>query len=618
MDKNYLLIGISMLIAAFALMLWQGQKAQKQAWEQASESTGQETRLDENEDGSISPMGSLSSDNEPPLYRSQDSMAETISSSNSVSTIIPADDNRFSPERQFPEEIYTLENNFIRVDFTSRGGAIKEVGLKKYPAIKGESTPYIFNANSDVPALSINIIGVGGLVEEYAPAYTLLSHDGESITFSLALIPGIDLIRNYTITRALEGAEPYIIKHSTTFKNSTQSVFNIGNLFINVGTAAPAEADPRGFYLNFGYFDNEDAKFINVKKFKGSGFLGFFKRDPVSEIVNKQETSWAAVKNQFFTGILTPTQTGIAIQTRPVEFSQSDDSDDAPEGITGSIEFDLKQVAPSSERMIEMSYYVGPKEYKRITQLEQREDLVMQFGFFGFLSKFMLIVLIAIEKMVGNYGVAIVLMTIVIRGLMWPLTAKSAQSSKKMQQISEPLQALKDKYKDNPQKLQRETLKLFKENKVNPAAGCFPVVIQIPIFISFFYMLRTSSELRFAGFLWIDDLSRADTIATIAGFPLNILPLIMGATMFYQMKIMPTPSIDSAQQKIIKLMPFIFLIFCYTFSSGLVLYWTMSNLISILQQFITNRQKDPLPITSAPTQTKGKGKPRSKQKPKRK
>lgn len=610
-----------MLIAAFALMLWQGQKAQKQAWEQAqqaSESTEQENRFDENENGSMSPMGSLSNDNEPPLFNSQESMAETISSSDSVSTITPADDNRFSAERQFPEEIYTLENNFIRVDFTSRGGAIKEVGLKKYPAIKGESTPYIFNANSDVPALSINIIGVGGLVEEYAPAYTLSSRDGESITFSLALIPGIDLIRNYTITRGLKGADPYIIKHSTTFKNSTQSVFNIDKLFINVGTAAPAEADPRGFYLNFGYFDNEDAKFINVKKFKGSGFLGFFKRDPVSEIVIKHETAWAAVKNQFFTGILTPTQVGIGIQTRPVEFSQSDDSDNAPEGITGSIEFDLKQVAPGSERMIEMSYYVGPKEYKRITQLEKREDLVMQFGFFGFLSKFMLIVLIAIENLVGNYGVAIVLMTIIIRGLMWPLTAKSAQSSKKMQQISEPLKALKDKYKDNPQKLQRETLKLFKENKVNPAAGCLPVVIQIPIFISFFYMLRTSSELRFAGFLWIDDLSRADTIATIAGFPLNILPLIMGATMFYQMKIMPTPSIDSAQQKIIKLMPLIFLIFCYTFSSGLVLYWTMSNLISILQQFITNRQKDPLPITSAPTQTKGKGKPRAKQRPKRK
>ncbi len=612
-----------MLIAAFALMLWQGQKAQKQAWEkaqQAAERTGQETQLVENENGSISPMGSLSNDKEPPLLQSQQSMAETISSSDNASAISPSDDRRFSLEQQLQEEIYTLENNFIRVDFTSHGGAIKEVGLKKYPAIKGESAPYIFNANSEVPALSINIIGVGGRVEEYAPAYKLLSRDSESITFSLTLIPGIDLVRNYTITGALDGTDPYIIKHSTTFKNSTPSVFNIDKLFINVGTAAPAEADPRGFYLNFGYFDSEDAKFINVKKFKGSGFLGFFKRDPVSEIVIKQNTAWAAVKNQFFTGILTPAQAGVGIQTKPVEFPQSqfDDVEKAPEGITGSIEFDLKQVAPGSERMIEMSYYVGPKEYKRITQLEQREDLVMQFGFFGILSKFMLIVLIAIEKMVGNYGVAIILMTIVIRSILWPLTAKSAQSSKKMQQISEPLQALKDKYKDNPKKLQRETLKLFKENKVNPAAGCLPVIIQIPIFISFFYMLRTSSELRFAGFLWIDDLSRADTIATIAGFPLNILPLIMGATMFYQMKIMPTPSIDSAQQKIIKLMPFIFLIFCYTFSSGLVLYWTMSNLMSILQQFITNRQKDPLPITTAPTQTKSKGKPRGKNRSKRK
>ena len=611
-----------MLIAAFALMLWQGKKAQEQAWEKAQEASNNmdmRTHSNENDNGSIiSPMGNLSTDNESPLLYSQDSITETFSGSSNMSASNPSDNSRFSYKQQLPEEIYTLENSFISVDFTNRGGAIKEVGLKKYPAIKGEPTPYIFNANSDIPALSINIVGVGGQVEEYAPIYKLLRQDRESITFSLTLMPGIDLIRNFTITHALKGADPYIIKHSTTFINSTQNVFNIEKLFINVGTAAPAIADPRGFYLNFGYYDNDDVKFINVKKFKGSGFLGFFKRDPVSEIVIKKETFWAAVKNQFFTGILMPNQPGVGIQTRPVAFPQLNNSDHASEGITGSIEFDLNQVAPGSERMIAMSYYVGPKEYKRITQLEHREDLVMQFGFFGFLSKFMLIILIEIEKIVGNYGVAIVLMTIIIRSIMWPLTAKSAQSSKKMQQISEPLQVLKDKYKDNPKKLQRETLKLFKENKVNPAAGCFPVIIQIPIFISFFYMLRTSSELRFAGFLWIDDLSRADTVATIAGFPLNILPLIMGITMFYQMKIMPTPSIDGAQQKIIKLMPFIFLIFCYTFSSGLVLYWTMSNLISILQQFITNRQKDPLPITPDYTQDKSKGKPQGKQRSKRK
>ncbi len=612
MDKKYTLIGILMLLAAFALMLLQTQKVKKQAWEQAQKEA--EETIVESENGGSSPMGSLSSDNAPSFTQSSSSISEVIPDPD-TSLNLSSEKDEPAAERRQPEEVYILENEFIGVKFTSLGGAIKEVSLKKYAAVKGETDPYIFNAYSDLPALSISIIDAQGRIQKYAPAYELSNRDRESISFHLNLLPGIELIRNYEITQAMEGAEPYIIKHTTTFINNTNSVFNIDELFINAGTAAPDEADPRGFYLNFGYYDSEDAEFINIRKFKGGGFLGFFKRDPVSEIVRRHETTWAAVKNQFFTGILTPAESGIGTQSRAVEYPVVDNSSRTREGITGSIEFDLHKVNPGTERALEMDYYVGPKEYARISQLEQRQELVMQFGFFGILSKFMLIVLLAIERMIGNYGVAIILMTIVIRLMMWPLTAKSAQSSKKMQQISEPLQALRDKYKDNPQKLQRETLKLFKENNVNPAAGCLPVVIQIPIFISFFYMLRTSSELRFAGFLWIDDLSRPDTLAMIAGFPLNILPLIMGVTMFYQMKIMPTPSVDSTQQKIFKLMPFIFLVFCYTFSSGLVLYWTMSNLISILQQFITNRQKDPEPVIRPSDRnrdkSKGRGKPKS-------
>ena len=132
-------------------------------------------------------------------------------------------------------------------------------------------------------------------------------------------------------------------------------------------------------------------------------------------------------------------------------------------------------------------------------------------------------------------------------------------------------------------------MKLFKENRVNPAAGCLPVFIQIPIFIGLYYMLRTSSEIRFQSFLWIQDLSVPDTIGFIGSFPINILPLIMGITMFVQMKITPTPSMDGMQQKVIMWMPFIFLIFCYSFPAALVLYWTVQNLFTIFQQWLTNR-----------------------------
>ena len=141
-------------------------------------------------------------------------------------------------------------------------------------------------------------------------------------------------------------------------------------------------------------------------------------------------------------------------------------------------------------------------------------------------------------------------------------------------------------------------MKLFKENRVNPAAGCLPVFIQIPIFIGLYYMLRTSSEIRFQSFLWIKDLSLPDTIATIGSFPVNILPIIMGVTMLIQMKVTPTPSMDGMQQKIIMFMPFIFLIFCYNFPAALVLYWTVQNLFTIFQQWLTNRHtKMAQPVT---------------------
>ena len=169
--------------------------------------------------------------------------------------------------------------------------------------------------------------------------------------------------------------------------------------------------------------------------------------------------------------------------------------------------------------------------------------------------------------------------------------------------------------------MQQETLKLFKEHQVNPVAGCLPMLIQMPIFLGLFYMLRTASELRFEPFLWVTDLSLPDTQFLVGGFPINILPMIMGVTMFLQMSMMPvSPTADPMQQKIFKFLPFIFLIFLYNFSSGLVLYWTVQNILTIIQQKIINSRPDePLKPVAVAGEIKSKGKsgtPRTK--PKRK
>jgi YidC/Oxa1 family membrane protein insertase len=146
--------------------------------------------------------------------------------------------------------------------------------------------------------------------------------------------------------------------------------------------------------------------------------------------------------------------------------------------------------------------------------------------------------------------------------------------------------------KNNPNKVRNETVKLFKQYRVNPAAGCLPIFVQIPIFFGLYFMLRTSSELRFAHFLWIKDLSIADTIAHIGRFPVNILPFVMYLTMALQMHMTPMPSADGSQKTMLKLMPIIFLICCYSFPSGLVLYWTMQNILTIVQQYVVSRRRD--------------------------
>ncbi len=595
MDKHYTSLGILLVLLALGLMYWQGQQIRRQARDY-SETLPEPME----ESGSTEAWSPLESQAEV-LKKAPDESPLLIARSN---------DEPRSVEAVKIEEIYILENDFIRVDFTSFGGAIKQVALKNHQAVRGEPELYVFNQYHEVPALSISLAGADGSVTEYAPPYEMVRHESDSIEFALELLPGVKLLRKYVLSGSFGDTDPYIISHSTRFVNGTSSVFNIDRIFVNVGTAAPTEADRRGFYLNVGYYDGEDVEFVSLSKFKGSNILGFFRRDPVKDRQDSVQIVWVSVKNQFFTAILTPAEAGTGVYSKPVSFPVQPDQKTVPEGITGSIEFDLQSVAAQSERLLEMEYYVGPKEYSRLSKMEQQQELVMQFGFFGFFSKMLLYMLIGLERLIGSYGVAIIIMTIIIRMVLWPLTAKAARSSKQMAKIQEPLKVLREKFKDNPDKLNKETMKLFKEHKVNPAAGCLPIFVQIPIFFALFGMLRSASELRFAPFLWVNDLSLPDTIATIGSFPLNPLPLVMGVSMFYQMRMTPA-AMDKTQQRIFQFMPAIFLIFCYSFSSGLVLYWTVSNFISILQQVITNKSKDPEETAvSVPTKQKGKRKRR--------
>jgi YidC/Oxa1 family membrane protein insertase len=216
----------------------------------------------------------------------------------------------------------------------------------------------------------------------------------------------------------------------------------------------------------------------------------------------------------------------------------------------------------------------------------------MNFGWFGIVSEILLWAMNTIHGWVGNYAASIIILTLIIKSLLWPVQNKATNEMRKMAALSPKMTELREKYKDDPQKMNEEVMKLYREYGVNPLSGCFPMLIQIPIFFGFYAMLGTAIELRNSSFLWVADLSQPDTVGHILGFPINVLPIVMAGTMVWQMIITPKTG-DAVQQRIFYFMPVIFLVFCYNYASGLALYWTTQNIFSIVQLYLTRNK--PLP-----------------------
>ncbi len=505
------------------------------------------------------------------------------------------------------EELVVLSNEFIEVDFTTRGGAIRTVSFLQTK--RGERDDYVFNEEGYLPALSLSLTGKEGDIREFALDYAIESQTANSVTFAFDSGNGLVIRRTYTLSESDEAHDPYTIKHRTTFNNQAASAKEGFMVYFNLGTAYPIAQKPLPTYLNVGYFNGEDADFLAINKLTGGkGFLGIGASEPKDQIKKEDRIEWSSVKNQFFAGVLTSESVASDLYIYKV----GDVIDGISHfGITGSVGYPVGNVAAGQSEALDFDYYVGPKEFKRLQAMGNEEDRVMQFGFLSFVSKLLLSFMYGIHSIVPSWGWSIVIMTICIKTLFWPLTSKASRSQKRMAKIQGPMAEMKEKYKDNPQRMQQETLKLFKEHQVNPVAGCLPMLIQMPIFLGLFYMLRTASELRHEPFLWVADLSQPDTLMVIGGFPINILPLIMGATMFLQMRMMPvSPTADPAQQKIVKFLPCIFLIFLYNYASGLVVYWTVQNILTIVQQKIINSRPDePLKpaVAAASATAKGKG-----------
>ena len=496
------------------------------------------------------------------------------------------------------EKLFTLENELLKITFTSRGGAIRSVAMKDYPKTQGQPEPYVITAPDAMPFFALSLGGVNESAD--LQNYSLVSQSTTEIRLARTIAPGVTLERHYTLTQPEKGkrnAQGYVLEQMLHWKNSTTSDLQLPAFAMNIGIPTPEPSDEQNLFLNFGYYNGKDSKFIGLTHFHAGGFL-FWSKPAEASFQQTDTAQWAAVKSKFFTFITTPKSGAQGVYAAPVFVGENN----THQSISGSLSFAGPIVKSGSETIGEMSTYLGPKEYARLAALGNHQDEVMQWGWpiFSFFSKLFISMLNWLGGVTKSYGVAIILLTLIIRAVMWPFTAAAAKASKKMAAVQPMLKEAQEKYKNNPEKLQKETLRIIQDNQVNPLAGCLPALLQIPVFIGFFYMLRSAAELRFESFLWIRDLSMPDTVAHWGTFPINPLPVVMLITMYYQIKLTPSSG-DPQQQKVMQFTPFLFSFLLYNFSAGLTLYWTLSNLLSIVQQLMVNNEATP------PTDGKGRG-----------
>ena len=347
----------------------------------------------------------------------------------------------------------------------------------------------------------------------------------------------------------------------------------------------------------------------------GEGFIGLIgpatkvddqiaKDAPDAEVQRNGSVGWVALQDKYFLGVLIPTGASSAVIKKEGEklFSAA-----------------VRYAAPPSSTAVSMSLYAGPKEFDTLKSFNIGLEDTIDFGWFIYgswgivkaVAKPLFSVLRFIHDYTHNYGVAIILLTVSIKLLFVPLQYKSYKSMKDMQLVQPKVAALQAKYKDDRERLNKELIKLYRDHKVNPVGGCLPMVLQMPVFVALFNILYMTIDLRQAPFfLWITDLSAQD--------PYYVLPIIMGVSMVIQQKIMPT-TMDPTQAKIMLLLPAFMTLLFLSFPAGLVLYWLTNNVITITQQFVTDRyifKKRMTPSPSEPTVASAEGGQKSHKKKK--
>jgi len=489
-----------------------------------------------------------------------------------------------------PEERPILENDQIRVTFTSHGAGIVQVELKQHAVVKG-GTPVILNSGAAFDqAPPLPIFAVSGWEGTPDAAYQIdksAAAAANSVTFTRVLADGVKIERTYT----LDAGYHILLAQRLTNGGTQAAVLPAYQLEIGTAQALYPGDQPTYVAANWATPEGGFGRVLATDFAFSKGFLGLFGGHPAYDLKASptEPLAWGAIKNRFFTVVLVPPATDPiqAVVARPAH---------GPlllPGLEASARFEPVSLAAGEIRAGNYTLYAGPKDHAELKALGQGEERIMEYGWWGWVAVPLTRVMEEMHHYIPNYGWVIILLTLILKGIFWPLQSAANRSMKQMQAVGPKQKELAEKHKDDPQKLQAETMKLYKEYGVNPVGGCLPMLIQIPIFFGFYTMLQSAGQFQHQSWFWVHDLVQPDTIGHIFGFAINPLPIVMALTQFGLMKITPQAS-DNPQMKVMQFMPFVMLIIFYKFAAALSLYWTVNNLVTMVQTWRNLRK--PVPV----------------------
>ena len=451
------------------------------------------------------------------------------------------------------EKEIRVENNYYSAVLSSKGGTIKSWAIRAYKDNKGQDV-ILLKKPGVLPALSLGASDSFDLANaDFSVSGTDLKLDSNKTSGAIIFEysrEGVSIRRTYTFY-----ADTYKVDISDEVAGLPEYWISLGSDF-GIFENTPSSGTQIGPVLLTG----TDLKELNPKKLKEPNIF-------------RENIRWIAQEDKYFFSALVP--------ATPVDEARAWIFKDSP-----VIAFKGK---PGVNKFV---LYAGPKEHKRLENLNIGLEHIINYGFFSIIARPLFWILLLFHSFIGNYGWSIILLTIVTRLPFIPLLNKGQKSMRKLQELQPKMAEIREKYKKDPQKMQQEMTGLYKKHKVNPVGGCLPMLLQIPVFFALYKVLLVSIELRGAPFiLWITDLSAPDALfGHIAGFSLGgPLPYLMGITMVMQQKMTPS-TMDPKQAKMMMLMPIIFTFMFLNFASGLVLYWLVNNIQSIIQQFFVNRK----------------------------